>query len=276
MCEEKNISESEETIDAIIYTFEEYVDSIKSVPLLKNQKIKVFRYYVPEYKLEITLKECPRNPSKNTELLEIIRSECIREKSTHIDYRTKYKPKKENIKLCKKWVMKCEKICEYEEKIKTLKNEIFITAPENNLPDRVADKKFEEGIMLLEINELNKSRQNFMDCLELLKDNPYLETYNLSCYNISCSYAKEGKIQEALTWLVTAIKYGYRNWSHTITDKDMEKLVEVPYFANIIKGMMKMNPYRNIEYVDIPKEYNSVDIFLERNNLCKLEKHLKI
>ncbi len=260
----------DEFIDAIRYVLETHVNKNN---INKNREtIRWFVYFIPELKIEIIM----RSYSSNSLLIinepfEVHACTKPKNKYQTDNFGNIYETKLENIKVNKEWALDCYNFYKEEQKLKTLRYQLFLRAPISKSSDEMAKDFFDEGMICFESHNFKRGRKKFLECLKVLKGNKLDEHYYLSCYNIACCYSRENNKQKALTWLFNSIKNGYTNWAHTITDHDMIPLIEMPYFVKLIKMMMKLSPTRKIYDADVPKELNSVDIFLKKNNLESLE-----
>ena len=60
-------------------------------------------------------------------------------------------------------------------------------------------------------------------------------------YNLACSLAMQGEVSEAMSALVQAIDYGYRDFGHLEVDPDLESLRQLPAYRALMKRFGSRN-----------------------------------
>lgn len=262
-------------IDAQKYIIEIYLDQTNENP--EGEIVRWFAYFIPEYKIEIAVKSYNSTTSRfNSESIKI--NKTSEPKNTYLMSLSgaKCEAQLENVKVNKKWVDDCVILYEKTQYVKTLQYQLYLRAPIAKTRDTTIEEIFAEGMRGFESHNFKMGRKKFLECLKILNGDTFDEHYYLACYNIACCYSRERKTQKSLSWLHKAISSGYTNWEHTITDRDMEIMVNEPYFVELIKKMILANPKRSLTHSGIPEELNSVDIFLKKHNLEHLEAKPKI
>lgn len=265
--------EGEESVEVIRYVLEAY-SSKKPKNLNNRDKFRWFTYFIPEHKLEVMVRSYGTYLSKeyNREPIEINYVESPKNRYQMEVSGSIIESPLEKVRVTKKWVNLCVDTYNLEQKIKILKNQIFFQAPIAKTKHEIAHELFNEGMKCFESHNFANGREKFMECLKILNGDTSHSCYDLCFYNIACCYSREHMKAHALVWLCKAVKNNYFNWAHTITDSDMIELLEEPDFVEIVKAMMIANPKRDFKILDIPKEFNSIDIFLKKHNLEQYEK----
>ena len=233
-----------------------------------NDIIQWFAYYVPEHEIEIKVRKYGQYLSNvYREPLEINKANSPKNKFQMDHSGNLYQTKLEKIKVSKHWIDSCIALHETEQKLKTLKNQLFFNAPIAKTRSDLVSDCFNKGMECFESQCFEKGRNYFLECLELMNATKIVTYHNLCYYNIACCYSREHNINEALKWLDLAVINGYSNWSHTITDSDMFELHDCPEFIELIKKMMKVNPIRDVEEKGVIESVNMIDIFLKEYGL---------
>lgn len=275
-----NVDDSKKTIEddqieAIRYILEVYADPTNTYDTEK-EIIRWFAYYIPHYGIEVMVRSYSSVMTNTLAIykdpIEINKTNGPKNKYQMLQSGEIYEAELENVKVSKEWIDKCHKIYLHDEQLKILKNQVFFTAPNAKTKIDVAEDFFNSGIKCFEFHNFKLGRENFLKCLELLSGNTFDQHYYLAHYNIACCYARENNTSSALLSLASAVSSGYTNWAHVIIDKDMVQLLEISHFVELVKIMIKSDPVRKLSYPEIPKELNSIDIFLQKNNLEDLEK----
>jgi len=76
--------------------------------------------------------------------------------------------------------------------------------------------------------EFGKALENYMNIFSVTPDDSSI------CYNIACLYALKNNKKESVKWLKMAIKKGYNNFQHMISDKDLTLIRETKYYNQLI------------------------------------------
>jgi hypothetical protein len=249
------------------------VDCIKYNILIdiNNNKTRWTVYHLEHYKIEILVKYHTDNTIYN-----IMNNTLYDKDSIKIRKISELKPDIHNniykkIKVDKQFAEDCISMYESENKLKKLKNRIFFSTQKMLLTIDVSTEYFNNGMKCFKLHNYNYGIEQFTKCIESLNNNIDDSKYNLSYYTIACCHVHNNNIDLAFDGLNNAIKYGYTNWGHAITDNDMALLIDIPYFVKLIKTMMEIQPKRSINNENIPKKYNAIDIFLISNRLEHLE-----
>lgn len=56
-------------------------------------------------------------------------------------------------------------------------------------------------------------------------------------YNLACSFALSGRVEDALAALRTAVDLGYRDLDHLLSDPDLASLREEPGFRGVVERL---------------------------------------
>ena len=251
-------SDEETTIDAIMY--------IAQIPSDKHTLFRWYVYFIPSKQIEIYVRVYNEYlASSDMDTVYISQSQ----KANNV-YRIDgkiYQSQIKNIFVKKQWINACIESFKLRQQLKIVNNKIFITAPILKTRLDVAKELFDQAYKYFECRMFDISRDIFMKCIKTVENTSPNEYLSLCKYNISCSYALEANIDDALLSLSEACIAGYNNWEHTITDPDMKTLLENDKFIEMIKSMMLTNSKRRTPTYGIPKEYNAIDDFIEKNNL---------
>ena len=84
--------------------------------------------------------------------------------------------------------------------------------------------------------ELFSRRGDYSDALRL--DRKLVQRFPkdyVAHYNLSCSLAMTGQIQQAISTLAKAIDLGYADFAHIETDSDLDVLRDEPSFNELLR-----------------------------------------
>lgn len=267
--EQDELHNEGEKIEAIRYVVESYAN-----PDQKTDLIRWFAYYLPRECLEIKVRSYGDHLSFiGTNPIIITKIDQPRNLFRMDMTDNIYESQLERVYVSKQWINKCIEYYTLSKKLKNLQIDLFINSPTcKTVHDKVLEI-FENGMHCFELNSYEKGREHFLKCIELLDNMENIKyksqnsTYYLCYYNISCCYARERDDRNALDWLQKAFMFGYVNWSHTISDKDMRHLLDNEEFINLIREMKKVNPKRDVESNGVIKAVNIIDLFLKKNHI---------
>ncbi|GAC1449684.1 MAG: hypothetical protein NVSMB7_11740 [Chitinophagaceae bacterium] len=74
--------------------------------------------------------------------------------------------------------------------------------------------------------------QKMLECLVLNKDNHYRYQWNL--HNMTCMYALSGNAIMAFEYLDKSLAAGFDDYSHLLTDRDLESIMSLPQWGKIL------------------------------------------
>jgi len=87
---------------------------------------------------------------------------------------------------------------------------------------------------------IQSKHKNYNRAISLLKQVPDENPDNAKiCFNISCLYAKEKKIDESLLWLKKAIDKGYNNLNRITNDSDLQSIRNTSKYKRLIQTFLE-------------------------------------
>lgn len=112
------------------------------------------------------------------------------------------------------------------------------------------EKRFKEGIDLLQRKEYAAAVKAFRECIEI--DSQSAPSY----YNVACAYSLWGKKHKALIWLAESVRRGFFNFEHLEGDKDLEPLRTLSGYRKIVAGLKERFENRFTFRVHAPTSYD--------------------
>lgn len=89
----------------------------------------------------------------------------------------------------------------------------------------------DQGLRYLQLGRFERAEHEFQRALEL---EPQNET---TWYNLACTYARWGKLDQAIDHLRQAVEHGFDDVTHMEKDSDLDSLRQDPRFREIIAGL---------------------------------------
>lgn len=131
------------------------------------------------------------------------------------------------------------------------------SASQNHYINKEYDKtvaSLEEALNLInEVNLTDEDKTEYKDFINMIKSNTY--------YNLSCAYSLMNKKKQAVNAFENAVKFGYKNYRHALSDKDLDNirkdkkfiklLASIKEFDNLIE-LQKSNGYKKGENDTLP------------------------
>jgi tetratricopeptide (TPR) repeat protein len=89
----------------------------------------------------------------------------------------------------------------------------------------------DQGLRYLTLGRFERAEREFKQVLEVEPQN------DVAWYNLACTYARWGKVDEALDHLEQAIRFGFDDVSHMEQDPDLDNLRAHPRYRAMIEGL---------------------------------------
>ena len=144
-------------------------------------------------------------------------------------------------------------------------------SPTQKTIDDLVTEEFNAGFESFTSKDYTDGIKHFKECLKLLKNEIVQEIYINAIYNIACCYSLLDNFEKTIKWLTKAVNTGYCNWCETIKDNDFKKIINNEQMVEIIKQMIKKNPYNHEAKID-----NDIETYLELHNINYLEVNMFI
>ena len=238
--------------------------NIKKTKLEKQITVRI--YFIKNMNIEI--KVIHKTGSSINEYVPII-------KIVETDKPTIFKINKnivlEKIKISKDWVNECIEYNNLKKKLKDKKLKLFFKSPTQKTIDDLVTEEFNAGFESFTSKDYTDGIKHFKECLKLLKNEIVQEIYINAIYNIACCYSLLDNFEKTIKWLTKAVNTGYCNWCETIKDNDFKKIINNEQMVEIIKQMIKKNPYNHEAKID-----NDIETYLELHNINYLEVNMFI
>lgn len=132
-----------------------------------------------------------------------------------------------------------KRIAEIEKKLRELQ-----ARPGKKQEDPPQEEESEDGMTLEEANQMfqqgfeHHQEEKYDEAIELFKKIvDKFPTHNLgytSAYNIACAYSLKGDKKQALKWLETSVKNGFRNFDHIEQDSDLDNIRDEAEYQRIL------------------------------------------
>jgi tetratricopeptide (TPR) repeat protein len=145
-------------------------------------------------------------------------------------------------------------IYENQKKLEQMEKSLFDSRPVvNNTPTReTVNDIFAKAVDKLANSKYAYDRDKQIDeALDIFKTTARIpELTATSYYNMACCYSQKNNWSSTILHLECAVKNGYTNWCHTITDEDLSRFRDYAEFVGIIRKMIaKSSLYRPTEYL---------------------------
>lgn len=165
-----------------------------------------------------------------------------------------------DIELPKSWVDECFECYQQQKEIDKRKQKIFEKSNTfSKTPKDIYTENFELGLKCLKEKDYDNAIGYFQKSLDTNIDNKSV------FYNLACSYCRKNDFEQALQYFNLSFENGYYDWSHIISDADLENIKENPKFVEIIKKMIQLNPDRSYNPPVVVK-------YILKHDIAKTEK----